>query len=85
MAVWPGLLLSEEEEKKEPLVPVEEKPEMRPVETLTPELPKKKVLKKKAVKKKNAMPVVGLHSSGDPSVRLKEKPTIEELVKKEEK
>lgn len=77
--------VKEEEEKKEPLVPVEEKPEMRPVETLTPEPPKKKILKKKTVKKKNAMPVVGLHSSGDPSVRLKEKPTIEELVKKEEK
>ncbi|MBR1875371.1 hypothetical protein IJ798_03280, partial [Candidatus Saccharibacteria bacterium] len=45
----------------------------------------KKAASKPAQKKKNAMPVVGLHSSGDPSVRIKEKPTIEELVKKEKK
>ena len=89
-----------EESEEPPKVPVEEKPEMRPVETLI-ETPKKsaKVAKKvtkaakkpaeehakKSAKKKNAMPVVGLHSSGDPSVRIKEKPTIEELVEKEKK
>lgn len=88
--------------KEEPKVPVEEKPEIRPVETLVEE-PKKATVSKavkpvvkvvskattktvtKPVKKKNAMPVVGLHSSGDPSVRIKEKPTIEELVSKEKK
>ena len=28
------------------------------------------------------MPTIGLHSSGDPSVRIKDRPSIEELVKK---
>lgn len=89
----------EEKVEEEPKVPVEDVPEMRPVETLI-EAPKKPVIQKvvkkatktvkkaaskPAQKKKNAMPVVGLHSSGDPSVRIKEKPTIEELVKKEKK
>ena len=94
----------EPEKPEEPKVPVEETPEMRPVETLIE--PPKKIVKKvtksvakvtakanakptskatKPAKRKNAMPVVGLHSSGDPSVRIKEKPTIEDLVEKEKK
>ena len=46
--------------------------------------PKVKPAEKKA-KVERTMPTIGLHSSGDPSVRIKDRPSIEELVKKERK
>ena len=59
------------------------KPVAKPVEK-TIKKPKAKPAIKKA-KVERAMPTVGLHSSGDPSVRIKDRPSIEELVKKERK
>ena len=59
------------------------KPVAKPVEK-TAKKPKAKPAIKKA-KVERAMPTVGLHSSGDPSVRIKDRPSIEELVKKERK
>lgn len=59
------------------------KPVAKPVEK-TVKKPKAKPVIKKA-KVERAMPTVGLHSSGDPSVRIKDRPSIEELVKKERK
>ena len=57
------------------------KPVAKPVEK-TVKKPKAKPVIKKA-KVERTMPTVGLHSSGDPSVRIKDRPSIEELVKKE--
>ncbi len=59
------------------------KPAAKPVEKNVKKPKAKPVIKKAKVER--AMPTVGLHSSGDPSVRIKDRPSIEELVKKERK
>jgi energy-coupling factor transporter ATP-binding protein EcfA2 len=68
-------------EKKEPAKNIQKvnKSEEKPARIV------KKAVKNSSRDIKRQMPQVGLYSSGDPGFRIKEKPSIEELIKKEKK